>query len=305
MRNRVASAGFTLVELLIAALILTIVTAQVLMVFTTQHTSYVAQERVVDLQQDARLVLDLMLRDLRMAGFMVPPSAAVSSRDGGNSASDVLCVSDATYMADAQVVAAAARFDRAVLGGNLGPNEDQVTVTPATMDIDGDGNGDFDDGQGLIIADGTNTHCARIVTAAAGGAIDFVPKTPGGFTATAGLGRAVPAVIYEITGGGLSRNGVLLSSQIEDLQVEFGIDLDDDDDLEPNAIPAEAPFNDLTGQNLSLVRAVQVTLVARVANEDPLFSGNGRPSVANRTLGGADGFRRRSLSGIAYLRNML
>ena len=49
----------------------------------------------------------------------------------------------------------------------------------------------------------------------------------------------------------------------------------------------------------------QVTAHA-VRNEDPKFSGNGRPAAANRAAAGvADGFRRRTFTVAANLRNML
>jgi len=48
-------------------------------------------------QEDARLVLDLIAFDARQAGFMVPRIAGVSSEDGGANGPDRLCVSDPTY----------------------------------------------------------------------------------------------------------------------------------------------------------------------------------------------------------------
>ena len=43
-----------------------------------------------------------------------------------------------------------------------------------------------------------------------------------------GTGVAVPAIVYETTAAGLSRNTLLLSSQVEDLQVQYAIDVNSD-----------------------------------------------------------------------------
>jgi prepilin-type N-terminal cleavage/methylation domain-containing protein len=61
--------GFTLIELMVALLIGFVLVggAVVLMDFSTR--TYRAQERVADIQQEARAALDIMSRDLRMAGL--------------------------------------------------------------------------------------------------------------------------------------------------------------------------------------------------------------------------------------------
>ena len=47
----------------------------------------------METQQDMRLITDTVLKDLRMAGFMVPKHAAVGLNDGGTAGPDILCVS--------------------------------------------------------------------------------------------------------------------------------------------------------------------------------------------------------------------
>lgn len=61
--------GFTLVEILIALAIAGLLMAGVYAAFRTQQDSYLAQEQVAEMQQTIRACLDMMARDIRMAGF--------------------------------------------------------------------------------------------------------------------------------------------------------------------------------------------------------------------------------------------
>lgn len=104
--------GFTLVEILIALAIFGVVIAQAFAVFGAQHVTYTNTERAIEVQQDARLIADAVLSDIRMAGYMVPQQAGIASVDGGNARPDLLCVSDPEKIDDAEVADASARFDR-------------------------------------------------------------------------------------------------------------------------------------------------------------------------------------------------
>jgi len=64
-----ATEGFTLVELMIAMAIGGIVMAAVMTSFLSQHRSYLAQDDVVEMQQNARVAMDMLVRDIRMAGY--------------------------------------------------------------------------------------------------------------------------------------------------------------------------------------------------------------------------------------------
>lgn len=61
--------GFTLVELMIALAVGGIVMAAVMTSFLSQHNVYLAQDEVVEMQQNARVVLDMLTRDIRTAGY--------------------------------------------------------------------------------------------------------------------------------------------------------------------------------------------------------------------------------------------
>ena len=67
-RNTI-EAGFTLVEMMIALLMAAIVMGAVASSFNTQHKTYLAQDQVVEMQENARVAMELLTRDIRSAGY--------------------------------------------------------------------------------------------------------------------------------------------------------------------------------------------------------------------------------------------
>ena len=62
--------GVTLIELMIVLVIAGLLVGGIYTLFATQQRSYFVQDRVAGVQQDARAVLTIMARDIRMAGFV-------------------------------------------------------------------------------------------------------------------------------------------------------------------------------------------------------------------------------------------
>ena len=69
-RQIVRSAGFSLIEVMVAVVVMGIVTSQLLLSFSQQHTSSLEHERTIEIQEEARLVADVILKDIRSGGFM-------------------------------------------------------------------------------------------------------------------------------------------------------------------------------------------------------------------------------------------
>ncbi len=67
--TRLQPAGFTIVELLISMAIFLVILLGVYLVFDTNRALYASGSRKVDVQQQARVALDVMSRQIRMAGF--------------------------------------------------------------------------------------------------------------------------------------------------------------------------------------------------------------------------------------------
>lgn len=69
VRQKGKERGFTLVELMIAMAVGGIVMGAVMTSFLSQHRSYLAQDEVVEMQQNARVAMDMLTRDIRSAGY--------------------------------------------------------------------------------------------------------------------------------------------------------------------------------------------------------------------------------------------
>jgi len=63
------SKGVTLIELLVVLVICGMVAAGIYQVFIAQSKAYTVQEQVTEVQQSVRSAMEILLRDLRMAGF--------------------------------------------------------------------------------------------------------------------------------------------------------------------------------------------------------------------------------------------
>jgi prepilin-type N-terminal cleavage/methylation domain-containing protein len=61
--------GITLIELLIALVISSILIAGIYRTFIQQQKSYATQDQVADMQQNVRVAINRMMREIRMAGF--------------------------------------------------------------------------------------------------------------------------------------------------------------------------------------------------------------------------------------------
>ncbi len=75
--------GFTLIEVLVSIMVTLILMASVFGLLTGGQESFRRELEVADMQMSTRAGLQLVSRDLTMAGFRTPPSAAIIWNDGG------------------------------------------------------------------------------------------------------------------------------------------------------------------------------------------------------------------------------
>jgi prepilin-type N-terminal cleavage/methylation domain-containing protein len=68
-QKRFDSKGITLIELLVVLVICTILIGGIYRLFISQSRAYTVQDRVVEVQQNTRAAMEILLRDLRMTGF--------------------------------------------------------------------------------------------------------------------------------------------------------------------------------------------------------------------------------------------
>lgn len=87
-------AGFTLVEMLVAMVIGLIVLAGLYNLFATENKSFSVQEMTVEMQQNARAAMDMMVTEIQMAGY--DPAALTSSGIASAAANSIAFTQDLT-----------------------------------------------------------------------------------------------------------------------------------------------------------------------------------------------------------------
>lgn len=327
--------GFTLIELLVATALMAIVVMYLMQAFTVQHRTYTVVENVSEAQNNSRAIAGLMEADLRAAGFMVPEGAAVCGLDATGtpdtiyvSASDLL---DPSGVDDPDVALALTATTGGFVTGTSGASLSLAnSIIPdgdaGFFDTDADGtmDSDFALGMGVIVVDTSTPSrgaaCGRITT--------LTPSTPVPGSAlvlgvtwesqmATGTGvafRAVPAHVYDVdtTALTLRRDGVVLATDVEDLQVSYFFDNNDNGLLAANR--AEEPGTASPGTTYDsdawqgrFLREIRLNFVVRSRGEDPNKSFNeGRFQAAENRVGPttADGFRRRLHRAIVRTRNV-
>jgi prepilin-type N-terminal cleavage/methylation domain-containing protein len=331
-------AGFSLIELLTVVAIMGLVAVYMGRILTVNEKTYSSTDQLSQAQQNLRAIDDLLERDLRHAGLMVPDAVAVCGVDNIN-APDVLYVSDALAI-DPQgdfstYSGATVTSGNASSTGSVTLTLSDLVIEPSPPDrpaYDTDGNGtndsDFQINGGVIIASTTNPTAGvacGTVTAVNTGSDQITVDVRSDLSETAGL-IAVPAHEYRVNGTQLLWNGNALTDGVEDLQVTYIIENDDPPDNQVDAAneifgddetSAHQLFNQdnpnagsgavtLTGSAAELVREVRVNIVVRTRLEDEEFASGRFQGTENRDVSGvtADGFRRRVITTKVMLRNV-
>jgi len=78
IRPKFNQKGITLIELLVVLIISGIVIAGIYRLFIAQTRAYTVQDQVAEVQQTVRNAMEILLRDLRMAGFDDDASPAIT-----------------------------------------------------------------------------------------------------------------------------------------------------------------------------------------------------------------------------------
>jgi len=332
--------GFTLIELMVAMAILLVVVVYLTEMLTRQSRAYTVVDQVTEAQQNLRAIADLLEREMRVSGFLVPEGAAVCGVDQTNG-SDVLFVSDADALSPGSENQLG--IGASILGGfsGTGGNEalalDDVVIDGlAFYDTDGDGNADSDFLEsvnpfrtgGVIVTDRndpTRGVACGILTNVNTGAdtirVDFTSNgaAPGGTPLAGGGGGgdlvAVPAHVYTVVNAQLLRDGMVLADDVEDLQFALFYDLDEDGQEAPGDAEypgsENGPIYQSRNWDNSFLTEIRVNVVIRTRAQDADVVQNpgmaqGQWQVTENRVdpGGIDGFRRRVHTAIIRPRNV-
>ena len=315
--------GFTLIEFFVAIGLLAVLMVAVSESFTFQQQTYVVVDQVAEAKQNVRVVADLVQRELRNAGYMVPTSGGVCGVDDDAGP-------DKLYISNAAVLAALNEIDSDKLPRPLGAEilnapiagigAGTQTITLETLDIDEKlSANDFSVGAGVILADrngaytgvacGTITNIPNVVVGGIPIQVEMEEATGGLSTGTELV--AIPAIVYEVIGNQLLRNGVVIVDQIDDFQIAWFFDLDGNRLVDPGEYFADGDgaIDDYDASDLdaSMLLEVRINVVIRTRDEDPRdWQGGIGQVVENRdpnSIGPADGARRRSYTSTVRLRN--
>jgi prepilin-type N-terminal cleavage/methylation domain-containing protein len=261
--------GVTLIELLIALIISSVLIAALYRIFIDQQRTYTVQEQVVDMQQNVRTAVNRMMSEIRMAGF--GGVGGVLDLPGGvNGFTQVITPGDDTI-----TIIGAFKQIRRDQGDPIlisSASGSQITLNYATDEFDRSGHRFISIGgvESSIVLQRNG----RVLTLGSNLKFNHSANTPlfkiQAITYTTGLsGGKLVLQRDENTGGG----GQPLAENIENIQFEYS-----DASGNPTANPAN-------------IRMVKVTVTARTNMSDPQFKGG-------------DGYRRREIASNIHIRNM-
>jgi len=333
MRNR---HGFTLTELMVSVAMMALVIVWLMGFFVAENRSYVVTDEVAEVQQNSRTILDLLEREIRAAGMMVPENGAACGVDN-TAAPDVLYVGDADAIdpTNQNVPNLGAK----VLAGFTGAGANSLTVNSVVLDgspyyittTPGVPTSDFrcDTGNcglansvagGLILIDAANPGRGVIC-----GTITSIPNNTtinvnllnnfGGVQSNQPNLLAIPAHVYTVVGNQLRRDNLVLANDVEDFQVAYFFDVTPNglvDSIATEYPGSSAAFGGVQYQagnwDASRLREIRVNIVVRSRTPDLSLTGSQPQATENRVALPADpagqNYHRRVMTSTVRLRNV-
>ena len=321
--------GFTLIELLVAMGLLSVVLLFVFQTFTYQHSTYTVVDQVSEAHQTSQGAARLIERDVRNAGYMIPFAAAACGIDATDGP-DILFVSDTDAIQPADLLPV--ELASLELGADADESDNPASATETTIDVDkvvvdevatydSDANGtndsDFRVGAGAILVDKGELDrgvACGIVTAVDivspfAVTVDWLSVLEAGAASELVL---VPAHVYQVVGGNppqLERDGTLLAKDVEDLQIAWFYDDDENREVDTDEVRGvngnDYDSSDVDGSEL---RELRINLVTRTRLDDPRNpddAGVGQARENRDTnVPGDDGKHRRVHTATVFLRNL-
>lgn len=280
--------GFTLVEMLIAMAVGSVVMISIYTAYVNHQRSHVTQQLMVDMQQNARAAMALMKREIRMMGYDPAATDGVDNEDPDDGFVDV---DDADESAGAGILIA--EENRIQFTADLSYRSDQADITLPDLTAANEN----------IIYNLAGTQLRRngqIVAydiEAVGFAYAFDDDNDGALDVSDGsFGQGTNGNIIWAT-----------DSNLGDDKLDRYLDTDDDGIIDEN--DAEGGVNMITQVDIDRIRAIRIFLLARTRHPIKGQADNNTYAVGANHRGPADGDwdpsrRRVLLTTTIYCRNM-
>jgi prepilin-type N-terminal cleavage/methylation domain-containing protein len=332
------SEGFSLVELMVVMVVSVIIIGAIYTTYNAQQRSFVVQDQVAEMNSSSRIALNIIANEIREMGFGVPPKDILNTT-GINQVYDVVKYTDSTIGPDQLTIIGGFTKVGTLCskggGGPIGPDDTTLVLAPlpntTTIDINTTDKKNINFGG----------YASGVVTSGGGAATSITLQNGIGkaFPKYADLngngkcddGEGVPVYLVEdhtfrvvldatcncnvlqrvkrLNGGGTPDIDIL-AQYVEDFQVAYGVDTDDDGIVDTfKFAPDNLPLN----LSLDNILKVRLNLLVRTGREDPNFQGQGNPT--SNPIGAIennnnhpptnDGFRRRWWQMEVNLRNPL
>jgi prepilin-type N-terminal cleavage/methylation domain-containing protein len=323
-------AGFTLVELMVSAAAMAIVIFYTLGTFTVQHQTYTVVDQVSETQQNSRAIAGMIERDLRGAGYLVSPTAAVCGFDDTDGP-DILVLSDTDAVKQVDQLPPSMQGTDLGVSTSTAPANGSTALSVGSLLIDDAASykkdssstgldSDFRVGAGAIVIDAANPQrgvaCGQVTAVGTNTVtVDFDTPPLNGANGTATPDyRVVPAHYYEVdtttNPPQLERDGFILAKDVEDLQVAWFYDANQDGQATGNEYAGDDDSNTYStdvvdGNDLREVRfhVVVATRDDDPRNPDNAGTGQARENRDPDTVSSDDGRRRRVYTSTVRIRN--
>jgi prepilin-type N-terminal cleavage/methylation domain-containing protein len=324
------NAGFTLIELMVSAAAMAIVIFYTLGTFTVQQQTYTVVDQVSETQQNSRAIAGMIERDLRNAGYLVPPTAAVCGFDDTNGP-DILVVSDTDAIKQVDQLPPSMQGTDLAVSTSTAPANGSTALTVDGLLIDDAASykkdsgsasldSDFRVNAGAIAIDLANPQrgvaCGQVTAVTTTTVtVDFDTPALNGANGTSPPDyRVVPAHYYEVDTATdppqLERDGVILAKDVEDLQVAWLYDANHDGQATGNEYAGDAAANTYSTDAIdgNDLREVRFHVVVATRDNDPrnpgsAGTGQARENRDPNTVSGDDGRRRRVYTSTVRIRN--
>ena len=319
-----AQRGSTLIEVLTAVVIFSIVLTAAFATFTFQKQSYTTQTRVAEMQQNLRVAVDTLFRDIRMGGYGVDSDITVPATVVGTTGSPVVLrgffgADGDTSSSDGICILYAYDMDNTV--SDLQPTLTTASVTAVnsgtvTVNLTSGTGTRFPPGVVVLLNNGTTADLYEVtssdnnsVTFGSTPAINASGHVSNIYDAGSKLSRA-RFVRYFIDGTDPAHPTLMVTrlpgtvsqpvaDDIEDLQFAYGLASSVTSQQVGSTV--HSPGTDAERQR---IRRINLSLVARTGVYEKAWQGR-RPALGNRDAGATDQYRRRIIDNVAVdIRNI-